>query len=55
MKVNVALSVADGEGRHGVLNFQADLSGDMEKELSLYRAVDVETWYELTVSKIEEE
>lgn len=55
MKVSVALSVSDSEGHHGVLNFQADLSGDMEKELSLYRTVDIETWYEMTVSKIKED
>ena len=32
MKVNVALSVSDVEGRHGALNFQADPSGDMKKK-----------------------
>lgn len=55
MKVNVEFPVADGEGRRGSLKFQAELSGDLVKELELYDGVAIERWYGMIINKIKED
>lgn len=55
MKVNVEFPIADSERKHGVLKFQAELSGDLANELELYDTIAAETWYGMLISKIKED
>lgn len=55
MKVNIEFPVANDEGKQGVLKYQAELSGNLVKELDLYDTIAARTGYEMIISKIKED
>lgn len=55
MKVNIKFPVSDAVGHTGMLTFQGDLSGELETELELYTAVNIRTWFGITVEKFKED